>query len=745
MLEILGVPVLSGLLILGIVALQTLGGMFVWLAARKGSIGLSEALGMGFALGSVIATLGAQISVFLASNVWGWLLAPLLGGLAWLGSRTGWWESGSVAGISWRGVWLFTPVVLIGVLALVPSILLTPLRGGYVVGAGYQPDVVFFEAVAQSVSTWGAADSSMLVGEPIRYHWLSYGWIGSLTAASAAGDFVVMTRIFPVLMVFAAALLAASWARALSRVWWVPGLAALLVVGGGYVGASQGVALTYDSPSTAYAVVLGLAFGLMLSVVLRPGGGPVGLLLVLLGLLSFALVGAKASQALVIAVGVAAVAIWALATRSLGRIWPLVLASASGMLLGYFAFLLGVAGDETNIGLSGTQEHASTFQRLDPFEGGLGIALGSFALMLAILPRWLGASWLAGRLPGEFAFGIGLAFAGVGTVAVLRSGTNAAWFALGSTALLSVLAAVGVGIALERVGYSFPSGRWRRDPIVWALVTALVINALVLLAYALAAVSGAPVLWRGPLIAWVVSLGVAFILARSSSLVGGRWLRWAAMVTVIITITSIGARANGSIVWGLAHSRATPIVQDFIRFLDADAEFTSQSASRQEPARGALRSASAAIRSPEQSRDGAGVARSGGTLQWTPGMNDAALRLREVSDARDIVAVSRPNLQPFLPIVSQRRAWVAGLPYSTGYTTSDGIATAEERISAVEQLLTNPEESLVEGIVDSGVGWLWITPESFGALPGIEPWTQVIYSDADVVLLRVTAAGANSS
>ena len=734
---------LSGLLILGIVALQTLGGMFVWLAARKGPIALSEALGMGFALGTVIATLGTQISVFLAGGGWGWLFAPLLGGFAWLGSRSGWWGRGKVSRISWRGVWLLAPAVIIGVLALVPSILLTPLRGGYVVGAVYQPDVVFFEAVAQSVSTWGAADSSMLVGEPIRYHWLSYGWIGSLTAASGAGDFVVMTRIFPVLMVFAAALLAASWARVLSRVWWVPGLAALLVVAGGYVGASQGVALAYDSPSTAYAVVLGLAFGLAFSLALRPGEGPAGLLLMLLGLLSFALVGAKASQALVIAMGVAAVAIWALATRWLGRVWPLVLASASGMLLGDFAFLLGVAGDETNIGISGTQEHASTFQGLDPFEGGAGIALGTFALLLAVLPRWLGAGWLAHRLPAEFAFGIGLALAGLGTLALLRSGTNAAWFALGSTALLSVLAAAGVGIALERVGYSFSKSRWCRDPIVWALVTALLINGLVLLAYALAAVSGAPVLWRGPVIAWVVALVVALVLARSSVLAGGTWLRWAAMVTVIMTITSIGARANGSIVWGLAHSRATPAVQDFIRIFDADAEFSSQGAPQRLAIRGGLRSTSAAIRTEELRGADDGVARREGTIQWTPGMNDAALLLREASDIQDVVAVSRPKLQPFLPIVSQRRAWVAGLPYSTGYTTSAGIATAEERISAVEQLINAPEESLVEGIVDSGVRWLWITPESFGALPGIEPWTEVSYSDADVVLLRFTAAGAN--
>jgi len=414
------------------------------------------------------------------------------------------------------------------------------------------------------------------------------------------------------------------------------------------------------------------------------------------------------------------------------------------MFLGYLAFLFGVAGDETNIGLSGTQEHASTFQGLDPFEGALGIALGTVALVLAILPRWLGAGWLARRLPAEFAFGIGLAFAAVATLALLRSGTNSAWFALGSTALLAVLAAVGTGVALERVGYSRSSHRWRSDPIVWAVIASIVINVLVLIAYALAAVSGAPVLWRGPVLAWVTAMAVAVLLARSSVLTGSRWLRWAAMVTVILTITSIGARASGSIVWGLAHSRATPVVQDVIRILDPDAEFTSQREPSGSSVTGGLRSASAAVRVEDQRGVAEGVARRVSIIQWTPSMNDAALLLRDLSGQDDVVALSRPALQPFLPIVSERRAWVAGLPYSTGYTTSAGIAAANDRLAQVERLLTEPNNSVVESIVDSGVQWLWITPESFASVPLLEPWTDVVVSDPDVVLLRFTDSGASS-
>ena len=729
-----------------IILVQSIAGSLIWLWVRRGAVSFVEAAGMGLVIGSVIAALGSQVTIAAVGSGWGWLVVVVLGFVAWLGSRLAWWSLGTIELGPRRDLLILIPAAVIGFIALVPSILLTPLRNGYVVGGVYQPDVVFFEALAQSVSVWGAHDNSMLVGEPIKYHWLSYAWIGNLTEVSGAGDFTVMTRVFPVVIVIAAVFLAAAWARLLSPVWWVPGLAALLVVAGGYVGASQGVALTYDSPSTAYAVILGLAFGLVLTLILRahPGSSSVGLL-VMMGVVSFALVGAKASQALVIAVGVAGVFVWSFVSRSVGRVWPMVLASGLGMLGGYLVFLFGVAGDETNIGVSGTQEHASTFQGFDPVGGPLGIALGTAALLLAILPRWLGALWVARRLPGEFAFVVGLVVAAVGTLAVLRSGTNSAWFALASTALIAVVASAGVGVALERVGYSFEPSRWVKDPVVWAVIAAVGINIVVLVNYALAAVSGAAVLWRGPVLAWLLAIIIAVLVSRSRALTGGRWLRWTAMVTVILTLTSIGARANGSIVWGLAHSRATPVVQDFIRFFDPDAEFTASAASDPVKVTGGWRAASVGVRAEDLRGASDGVARRESIIQWTPSMNDAALLLRDLSDREDVVAVSRPALQPFLPIVSERRAWVAGIPYSTGYTTADGIAAAEARMATVQRLLTQPDAAVVEEVIAAGVQWLWITPESFASLPSLEPWTEEITSDPDVVLLRLIAPGASSS
>lgn len=744
----MGVPIVSGAALLAIVAVQTLGGVLVWLTARRGPVPSSEVLGMGFVLGTILSTLGAQVSLFAVGAGWGWLLSPLLGFIAWLGSKAGWWSLGSVTGISWRGVWLLAPATAVGLLALMPSFLLTPLKDGYVVGDAYQPDVVFFEALSQSIASWGPSSSSMLVGEPIRYHWLSYGWIGSLTEVSGSGAFIVMTRLFPVLMVLAATALAASWARMLSRVWWVPGLAALLVVAGGYLGASQGVALLYDSPSTAYAVVIALAFGIVLTHVLRgeASSAPRAQLAVM-GLLSFALVGAKASQALVVAVGVAAVFVWSLFARSTPRTWPLVLSSGSGMLLGYLVFLLGVARDESNIGLNATQEHVSTFQGLDPFPGGVGIALGTAALLLAILPRWVGALWLRADKPAEFAFALGLALAGLITLTVLRSGTNAAWFALGSTALLAVLSAAGMGAALSRIDYRFERASWLRDPVVWAAIAAVGINGVVLIAYALAAVSGAPVLWRGPVLAWVLTVVAAIALARSRLLSGGRWVRWAAMLTVVLTFTSVGARANGSIVWGVAHSRATPVVQDFIRFFDPAAEFTSAEVTRLRvptTKTGFVRSAGVRITSDDRGAS-EGVARLMSIIQWTPAMNDAALLLKEISNVDQIVGVSLPTLQPFLPIVSDRRMWVSGLPYSTGYTTAQGVSTAHERRDGLSLFLAAPNDEAAQWLESEGVRWLWITPESFEALPRLSPWTELVVSNPDVALLRIIGSGANSS
>lgn len=741
----MGVPLVDSIIVVFMVCVQSAAGGAIWSTIRRGTVPIVEFVGMGFALGTVIATLGSQVTLATLSSGAGWLLSPALGALAFAGIRLGWWEAGQSRGIPRREWWSYAPTLIFGLIALVPSLLLTPLRNGYVVGNAYQPDTIYWEALSQSLAVWGPNDSSMLVGEPIRYHWLVYGWIGNLTLTTGAGDFLVMTRLYPVLILVATMALAGAWARILTRIWWVPGFAALLVAFASYVGASQGVVLNYDSPSTSYAIALGLAFGIVFSALLRsqvssPLAGSV-----VLGLLAFTLMGAKASQGAVVAAGILVVGVWAMATGRLRRTLPLGAATAVGLGAGFVVFWVGIAQDETNIGLSETQEHASTFQGLDPAAGTAGIALGTAALLLAVLPRWLGSVWLVRRLPGEFAFVVGLAVAAIGTLVVLRSGTNAAWFALSSTALMTVIAAVGVGIALQRVSYTFLPNRWLRDPVIWAAIAAMGINGIVLVNYALAAVSGARVLWRGPVFAWSMAIFVALVLARSSLLAGGRWLRWAAMVTVVLTLVSVGARANAPIVWGIAHSRATPAVQDFIRLFDPDAEFTANVKQTVSARSSGLRAANASIRADDQRGASDGVARRDTIIQWTPSMNQTALLLRELSDRNAVIAVSRPSLQPFLPIVSERRTWLAGLPYTTGYTTANGIATADYRGATVEALLNEPSDSLVNEMKNAGVQWLWVTPESFPSLPLLAEWTEVVASDQDVALLRFTDQGANSS
>ena len=89
--------------------------------------------------------------------------------------------------------------------------------------------------------------------------------------------------------------------------------------------------------------------------------------------------------------------------------------------------------------------------------------------------------------------------------------------------------------------------------------------------------------------------------------------------------------------------------------------------------------------------------------------------------------------------------WVAGLPYSTGYTTAQGIATADERLAVTTNFLTQPDGNTAALLESAGVRWLWITPDSFASLPLLQPWTQLVVSDPDVVLLRLTVPGASSS
>ena len=733
-------PYVFGTLLLGalVVGVQVAGGSLIWLGVRGSrSTSLIEAVGVGVALGTVVSLIGSQLSVLIGFSNVGWLLPILLALLILMVCRLRGQSLGRLE-LDSSSRWLsLAAVFFAGFVLLIPGFLGTPLTGGYVTGSRYHGDLVFFEAVAQFVSRVGPGESSLLANYGIRYHWFAYGWIGSLTDAIGADPFFVMTRIFPVVMVVGAAFLTVAWAAWLSSGRWTPLLAGLLVVVAGFVGAEQGVILNFDSPSTAYAAVLALAFALVLTDFFRSESArwpPV----VILAILAAGMTGAKVSQAAVVLVGLLAMALASTRmSRDLRiRAWMALGVTGIAMVITYVLVLAGVATSDTNIAISLTGEKVSTFQGLDPFPGALGGILGSLALVLAIVPRWLGTAWL-GRDRGqpwnpEAAFGVGVAVAGILPVLLLSSGTNAGWFAVAASPLLGVLSAVGLERAWRHVTGSL------RHFLILSVIAAVGVNAAVFVAYGLGVVSGAPVLWRGPVLAWAVALFLALGIAADSRGVCTVALRWLVAATTILVFASIGARFNGSVAWSAAQKPLTPAFEQAIRWTDPTAEFANDFGPA--PHTSQLKSGGSTLTDAPD----AGLAGStANLLQWSPELNEAALWLAPQVAEGELVAMDATYLQPFLPVVTDVTMYVAGEPYISGYTTAAGVRAADVRKSRVRAFLDSPSAEAAEALWSDGVRWLWLemTPEL--TITGVQPWTSTALASDQVTILRLNDPDAN--
>ena len=725
-----------------VVISQIAAGAVLWTWIRRGSpTSLIELVGMGVAIGSLLALLGSQITIALSIGGFGWILPIVMAAVAlvlspdrrsWIGSV----HRGSIP------QWISLAVVAgLGFLTLLPGFQRTPLRDGYVTGSAYHGDLVFFEAVAQFLSRSGPNDSSLLADFGIRYHWFAYGWIGSLTEVIGADPFLVMTRIFPLLMVLGASFLAVAWAARLSSRPWTPLLAGLLVVIAGFVGAEQGVILNFDSPSTSYAAVLALALGLVMTYFMSSRNESASASwswLLLIGILAAGTMGAKASQAAVVAVGLLVMGIASplLPQGIRWRVWLALGVSGMGMLLTYIVAIAGVAPSESNIAFSLVGEKVSTFQGLDPFEGALGGLLGSLVLVLAILPRWLGAVWLPEskerRWSVEAAFGAGVALAGILPVLLLSSGTNAGWFAVAASPILGVLSAVGLEHAWEKV-----SARIFRIVALSALA-AIAVNAAVFVAFGLGAVSGAPVLWRGPVIAWLMALLLAIPIVLWVRSRGKFPIPWLVVVTTILVLASVGARFNGAALWSLTQDRLTPGFRSLILQTDPAAQFPNNSVNT---------SSTPDIETQDlgslSESDGGLAGSTHGLVQWSPELNEAALWLEPKVSVGELVAMDATYLQPFLPVVTNLSMYVAGEPYISGYTTRDGAAAAATRKDQMRALLDNPTRRAADKLWTDGVRWLWLQETPGNAIDRLRPWALVSFTNEQVTILRLNDPGAN--
>lgn len=717
-----GVQAGQAVAVTAIVAIQAAAGGLFWRVIRRGESGVVETLGMGLAAGTSLSVLCALVTTMVGLGLWGWLIPAVLALLAWLvrllkGSRVG--KSGLLPNGGSRAGDLDRPTVIalitaaaLGVVSFVPNLLSYPLSWVGIWGR-YHADMLFFEALGKSLAHFGPLDSIFTPDALIRYHWLVYAWSGQVAELGSADNFVTLTRVLPFVSVLGSCLVAITWARKLSRAWWVPTLAVILLIMGGYVGATYGVIFNFDSPSQSMTMLWLLA--LSWAVVTYLGETSCSARarlawLAVIGVLMLSLAGGKISAGVV---AIAAVAFLALAGFVLRVSWRrqagvIALVSLVAFILGYVLIVSGSA-NPGGLRILSVLDRASSVQGLNPIAGARGIILGTVIMIIAIAARWAGIGWLIvdpkqRRSPSTL-LALGFALAGLATVVLLSGGLNDTWFALAASAPLAVVSAAGVGEAALALGGRRGSTR----VIVVAAVFAAVLYAIVTALWLTGASGGnvwvSTARWLGPIVAVAGAVLGGVILARVFR--PAVRLAWVAGAIVILVLVSAPGRLLGvgsgqvGVQPGLSSDAFAPITQ-YVPGIDT-----------------------ASIHSWSDTQVAAG--------QWLKGH----------ARSSDVLATN-VTLGPLVPALAGLRTLASGVVYQAPYGLPSGIPPLLARESESWDFIDRPNAQTFEPLCAAGVTWLWVDPAKT-PVKRWRPWASPVLTAPDVVILQLERGSCSST
>jgi hypothetical protein len=233
LLVVSSVPIILALKIAVILLLQIFtGNEFYSKFLKSRSISLVEAASIGFSLGALIWLLFDQLFIALSLPHVGWLAPVLIAAFVrlWGGAKTNqsreyslpdfdtvaWIVIASLVGISGEWVWPFPFAMLTALLLLIRKLkkinkaMYDRSAIGILAITGVatlvtrpsiwwitQSDTHFYQAISTSVAKWGFRDSILTSGYSLKYHWFPYAWTGMVSRISDAPDWVVLTRVGP--------------------------------------------------------------------------------------------------------------------------------------------------------------------------------------------------------------------------------------------------------------------------------------------------------------------------------------------------------------------------------------------------------------------------------------------------------------------------------------------------------------------------------------------------------------------
>ena len=714
-----GVGLWSSLLVIAALALQTLGGAYLWVLVRvqgqaSGPVapGTLEVIGMGLAIGTFMAMASGVLLAGLVPGGLGWMVPSVVVLVVWLVMR-GRSPRLMAVGRPGRPVALSVAVgVVLGLGAALINIARYPLQLTGVVSS-YHPDMLFFEGLANSAARFGPSESIFMAGAELRYHWFSYAWIGQLTESLALPPFVGLTRVLPLVVVVGSAAIAGSWVARHARSPWAPSLAVVLITAGGFAGAAYGTVLNFDSPSQAMTTVwlLGLSF-----VILEFVGGELGRrVLWMVGLLSVASTGGKASAVIVVIGALGLTLVAGLAVRASWRdraFWALVVCAVPSAIT--YALVLMGSASSGDLRLLTWEFRASTVQGLNLGTGVLGIAAGTGILMLAVIPRWAGlvGLWLqpSTRWSPMSLFGAGLVVMGLAPLAVLSQGVNELWFALSASAPLAVISAIGLSEAWGLLA-SRSAGGSRRLALSagFSVVTGLVLLAVVGLLWSQGGAGIVSARALGPLLVFGAAAVVGLVLVLGAGRSGSRWLTG---VTAVITVlVSASALARLTPVFGEVETRSLETVS------------ASLSVVADLPAGSALPAVGPApVLGPGE--------------EWSGLEVEAASFLADHTTASDTVVTNRP-VSSLVPALTARRMFIAGSAYQALYGRPGDVAAIPSRMETSQRFAEAPGVADFAALCSAGVTWGWMSAAGGTSAASWEPFATVRFENDAVTLIQL--------
>ena len=569
----------------------------------------------------------------------------------------------------------------------------------------YHPDMLFFESLSTALSRLGPLDSIYTPDGVVRYHWLVYAWSGQVTSAADAAPFVVLTRVLPFVAVVGCALIAIAWARRMSYVVWVPALAVVLLVMGGYVGATYGAIFNFDSPSQSLTTLWLVALAFAVILLMRGDAVRAAPACAAIGLLSFGLAGGKISSGAIAVGGVGWVALVGLVRREpwARRALAAAIVTVIAFGLGYVLVVAGSA-DPGGLRLGSLLNRASSVQGLNPLAGGVGIVLGTLVLVLAISVRWAGVGWFLSdrrtRWEPSTILATGLGLGAIATVLLVSGGMNDTWFALAASAPLAVMSAAGAG---EAILFLDPA-RWR--PLLWAAAAAALLAIAVFALWTTGASGGTAWVgtarWAGPLVGVVGAVVAGWLLTRAFGPPEALLRGWFAGTVIVLVLLSAPARALGvgtdqvGVQPGLGAETFTP----FEAFTEA--------------------------------RDTVAI------REWSDQHQAAARWLRDRTTGSELIATN-VTFSPLVPALTGMQTLASAILYQAPYGRPDAVAPLLEREAQSWAFIDDPSAATAAPMCAAGVTWLWVDPTRT-AVRDWQPYATVELANEAVVILSLDPA-----